>query len=57
MVWVESPTNPLLKVMDIKAISEICKQHPDIILVVDNTFLTSYFQVKNKNFKWFANFF
>lgn len=45
MVWVESPTNPLLKVMDIKAIADICKKHPNIILVVDNTFLTSYFQV------------
>ncbi|CAB3380043.1 Hypothetical predicted protein [Cloeon dipterum] len=44
MVWIESPTNPLMKVIDIKAVSDICKQHPDIILVVDNTFLTSYFQ-------------
>ncbi|KAF4521417.1 hypothetical protein B566_EDAN010574 [Ephemera danica] len=44
MVWLESPTNPLLKVCDIKAIAEICKKYPDIILVVDNTFLTSYFQ-------------
>jgi len=50
MVWVESPTNPLLKVMDIKAIAEICKKHPDIILIVDNTFLTSYFQVNTTTY-------
>lgn len=44
MVWVETPTNPLLKVVDIVAISNIAKKHGDIIVVVDNTFLTSYLQ-------------
>ncbi|GLV32850.1 Cystathionine gamma-lyase [Carabus blaptoides fortunei] len=43
LIWIETPTNPTLKVNDIKAISEICKKHK-IILVVDNSFLTSYFQ-------------
>ncbi|XP_069674489.1 cystathionine gamma-lyase-like isoform X2 [Periplaneta americana] len=43
LVWVESPTNPLLKVIDIKAIAEIVHKK-DILLAVDNTFLTSYFQ-------------
>jgi len=43
LVWLESPTNPLLKVSDIKAISEITKRH-GVILVVDNTFLSPYFQ-------------
>jgi cystathionine gamma-lyase len=44
LVWLESPTNPLLKVMDIKKIAEIVHKK-DILLAVDNTFLTSYFQV------------
>lgn len=41
MVWIELPTNPLLKVINIKEVSKICKQH-NIILIVDNTFLTPY---------------
>lgn len=44
LVWLESPTNPLLKVMDIKKIAEITHKK-GILLAVDNTFLTSYFQV------------
>ncbi|XP_054276404.1 cystathionine gamma-lyase-like [Macrosteles quadrilineatus] len=45
LVWVESPTNPLLKVMDIPRIASLIKAYnKDIIFVVDNTFLTSYFQ-------------
>ena len=43
LVWLESPTNPLLKLSDIKAISEITKKR-GIVLVVDNTFLSPYFQ-------------
>lgn len=43
LVWLESPTNPLLKVMDIKKIAEITHKK-GILLAVDNTFLTSYFQ-------------
>jgi cystathionine gamma-lyase len=43
LVWLESPTNPLLKVTDIAAVSELTKDK-DIILVVDNTFQTPYFQ-------------
>lgn len=43
MVFIESPTNPLLNVYDIKAIAGICKKH-NLLLVVDNTFLTPYFQ-------------
>lgn len=46
MVWLESPTNPLLRVFDIKAICDLVhKANKDTIVVVDNTFLTSYFQV------------
>lgn len=43
LVWIETPSNPLLKVSDIKAIGKITKKH-DLILVVDNTFLSPYFQ-------------
>ncbi len=43
MVWVESPTNPLMKLCDIKAISKIAKKK-SILLVVDNTFMTPYYQ-------------
>lgn len=43
MIWLETPTNPLLRLCDIKAISEIGKAN-DIITVVDNTFMSPYFQ-------------
>ena len=43
MIFVETPTNPMMKVADIKAISEIAKKN-NCVLVVDNTFLTPYFQ-------------
>lgn len=43
MVWVESPTNPLLKVIDIAAAAEIAHD-ARAICVVDNTFATPYLQ-------------
>lgn len=43
MVWIETPTNPLLKIFDIQAISEISRKN-NAIVVVDNTFLSPYFQ-------------
>ncbi len=43
MIWLETPTNPLLKVTDIKAITTIAKEH-NLIAAVDNTFATSYLQ-------------
>ncbi|CAH2013781.1 unnamed protein product [Acanthoscelides obtectus] len=43
LVWLESPTNPTMKVVDIKAAAAIAKRH-NILLVVDNTFLTPYLQ-------------
>jgi cystathionine gamma-lyase len=42
LVWIESPTNPLIKICDIAAVAEIAHRH-GIILVVDNTFLSPYF--------------
>lgn len=44
LVWIESPTNPLIKVVDIEAITELCHKLGNVIVAVDNTFLTSYFQ-------------
>ena len=43
IVWLETPTNPTLKIFDIKKISEICKEKK-VLLVVDNTFFTPYLQ-------------
>jgi cystathionine gamma-lyase len=43
LVWIESPSNPLLKLCDIRAVSHITRRHK-IPLVVDNTFLSPYFQ-------------
>jgi cystathionine beta-lyase/cystathionine gamma-synthase len=43
MVYVETPTNPLMSLSDIKAISQICRRKK-IELVVDNTFMSPYFQ-------------
>lgn len=45
VVWLETPTNPLLRVCDIKEISTIVHDFdPKIVVVVDNTFNTPYFQ-------------
>ena len=43
MVWVETPTNPLMKLADIQEIAEITKQK-NILFAVDNTFATPYLQ-------------
>jgi cystathionine beta-lyase len=43
LIWMETPTNPLLKVADIKAITSIAKEN-NILSVVDNTFATPYLQ-------------
>ena len=45
IVWLETPTNPLLAVSDIRAVAEVVKNHPNRpLLVVDNTFATPYLQ-------------
>ncbi|GAA4456534.1 cystathionine gamma-synthase [Nibrella saemangeumensis] len=44
MVWIETPTNPLLRIVDIPAIAAITKQHSNVLLVVDNTFASPYLQ-------------
>lgn len=43
MVWVETPTNPLMKLADIAEIAKIARQK-DILFAVDNTFATPYLQ-------------
>ncbi|MBC7420993.1 MAG: cystathionine gamma-synthase [Bdellovibrio sp.] len=43
MVWLETPTNPTLKLTDIEAICKIAKAK-NIMVVVDNTFMSPYFQ-------------
>ncbi|MBT8303793.1 MAG: cystathionine gamma-synthase [Bacteroidia bacterium] len=44
LIWVETPTNPMMNIIDIKAVSNIAKKH-DVLLAVDNTFATPYLQV------------
>ncbi len=43
MLWVETPTNPLLNIIDIEACAKIAKKH-NLLLVVDNTFASPYLQ-------------
>ena len=43
LFWIETPTNPLLKMTDIAQVAEIAKKH-DILTAVDNTFATPYIQ-------------
>ncbi len=42
-IYIETPTNPMMNVSDIAAIAEIAKRH-GLLLIVDNTFLSPYFQ-------------
>lgn len=43
MIWVETPTNPMMNIIDIKAISEVAKK-ASALLIVDNTFATPILQ-------------
>ncbi len=46
LVWIESPTNPMMKIVDIRAVVSIVKSTDDSILVgVDNTFASPYLQL------------
>jgi cystathionine gamma-synthase len=42
-IYIETPTNPMMKVTDIQAVSKIAKEN-NCLLAVDNTFMTPYFQ-------------
>jgi cystathionine beta-lyase len=43
LIWVETPTNPMMNIIDIVAVSAVAKKH-QILLAVDNTFATPYLQ-------------
>jgi len=43
LIWVETPTNPMMNIIDIKAVSTISKKY-NLLLAVDNTFATPYLQ-------------
>lgn len=43
MIWIETPSNPLLKVVDISAVVEVARE-AEVMTAADNTFLTPYFQ-------------
>ncbi len=43
LIWVETPTNPMMNVIDLKAVSELAKSNK-LLMAVDNTFATPYLQ-------------
>ncbi len=43
MIWLETPTNPLMKIIDIRAFANLASEHK-LLLVVDNTFASPYLQ-------------
>jgi len=43
LLWVETPTNPMMNVIDIKAVAQLARKHK-LLLAVDNTFATPYLQ-------------
>jgi cystathionine beta-lyase/cystathionine gamma-synthase len=45
LIWLETPTNPLLRLCDIAEIARLAKRaHPGVLIAVDNTFATPYLQ-------------
>ncbi|XP_061486875.1 cystathionine gamma-lyase-like [Rhineura floridana] len=44
LVWIETPTNPMMKCIDIQECAQIVHKHKGVILAVDNTFMSAYFQ-------------
>uniref|UniRef100_A0A8C3QUQ8 Cystathionine gamma-lyase n=1 Tax=Cyanoderma ruficeps TaxID=181631 RepID=A0A8C3QUQ8_9PASS len=44
LVWLETPTNPTLKVIDIQACADVVHRHPGVLLAVDNSLMSPYFQ-------------
>ncbi|MDP3314270.1 cystathionine gamma-synthase [Lutibacter sp.] len=43
LIWVETPTNPMMNIIDIEAVSKVAKKHK-LLLAIDNTFATPYLQ-------------
>ena len=44
MIYCETPANPTMQLVDIAAVAAISRRHPDVTLVVDNTYCTPYLQ-------------
>ncbi|NWV30914.1 CGL lyase, partial [Grantiella picta] len=44
LVWLETPTNPMLKVVDIQTCAYVVHRHPGVLLAVDNSFMSPYLQ-------------
>ncbi|EEC10146.1 cystathionase, putative [Ixodes scapularis] len=44
LVWIETPSNPTMKVVNIKGVCELVKRKCSAIVAVDNTFMSAYFQ-------------
>ncbi len=44
MIWIETPTNPMLNIVDIEECTDLVKDREDILCVVDNTFASPYLQ-------------
>lgn len=44
VVFLETPANPHLKLIDLSAVGEVCARHPEVRLIVDNTFMTPLLQ-------------
>lgn len=44
LIWVETPTNPMMNIIDIEAVAKIANKH-SVLLAVDNTFATPYLQL------------
>ena len=43
LIWVETPTNPMMNIIDVRAVGEMAKKH-NLLLAVDNTFATPFLQ-------------
>lgn len=48
LVWLETPTNPTLTVVDIRTCADVVRRHPGVLVAVDNSFMSPYFQVCGK---------
>lgn len=44
LVWIETPTNPMMNIVDIEAVVKITKEKSNALVAIDNTFATCYFQ-------------
>lgn len=45
LVWMETPSNPGLNLVDIEKVAAIVRSKNNVLLAIDNTFLSPYFQV------------